>query len=129
MSLPTLAKLQQRCSALGSVASEYGIPFSTTSLEMTGQDDQVAQVAVHDQRTLTHKPPANIPGIKVDSRGYIRTVVVGRVVAAMAVWFRNHRWFCCKRIPLIDRLEGLCASAVCLGWRRLPLVCRRVDSA
>lgn len=52
-----------------------------------------------------------ILGIKVDSKGSTSTVLVGREVAAMAAWFRNHRWFCCKRIPIVDRFQKFYATA------------------
>lgn len=34
----------------------------------------------------------------------------------MAVWFRNHRWYCRRRIPLVRSLERLCGGSFPV-WR------------
>lgn len=59
---------------------------------------------------LATKSHMKILGIKVDSRGTTHAAVVGGEVAAMAVWFRGHRWFCRKRIPSVGCLDRLCAT-------------------
>lgn len=78
---------------------------------MSGSARPALVVTLDDGRSLTITSHVKVLAVEVDNRGTTRIAVEGRGRAAMATWFRNQRWFCCRRVPLVHRLESLYASA------------------
>lgn len=80
--------------ALVDAAAEYGIPFSSGSLEILQIGGGTSHITLADGRSFANRPQVKVLGVTVGSRGSTMAAVLAREHAARGVWLKRHRQLC-----------------------------------
>lgn len=83
-----------RASHMENGLEEFGIPFSSDSLDILQRGGDTSHITLADGRSFANRSQVKVLGVTVDSRGGGMEVVLAREHAAMGVWLKHRRQLC-----------------------------------